>query len=111
MTNNQDDFFNELDKANASARFNSGKKAENKLAATYKVLSVLALIVGVCIFILGCIVYPINNRGGDNEVISLCWGAFIGLLSTSLITLAIAEVIQILHDIRAKLYESKRSKP
>lgn len=110
-TNNQGDFFDELDKiSGSSARFNRSTKIDNGVATTYKVLSAIALVVAGCVLLFGCIAYPISNRGGDSEVVAFCWGLCLGLLSASLIGLAIAEVIQILHDIRAKLYEGKENK-
>jgi len=106
--NNQDDFFNELDgTSDSSVRLNRSAKPNNGVAVTYRVLSVIALIVAGCTLLFGCILYPINSRGGDAEVVSFYWGMFVGLLSSSLMGFVIAEVIQILHDIRAKLYEEK----
>ncbi len=108
-TNNPDDFFNELDRiSGSSARLHRSVKTNNGVATTYKVLLAIALVVAGCILLFGCILYPINNRGGNAETVAFCWGIFLGLLSTSLVGLAIAEVIQILHDIRAKLYEEKK---
>lgn len=110
-TNSQDDFFNELDRiSGSSARLHRSAKTDNGVATTYKVLSIIILVVAGCILLFGCTLYPMNSGGENAETIDSCWSMFLGLLSTSLVGLAIAEVIQILHDIRAKLYEEKKDR-
>lgn len=105
----RDNLFDELEERDGSSgRSERSIKINNTIATIYKGISILGLIIAGGVLLFGCVAYPINNRGGQAEVVSACWSAFFILLCASLAGFATAEVIQILHDIRAKLYDKEK---
>lgn len=93
-------YCNQRNKENIE-QFNGEKdkiiSEKNTIAYVFKILAWIGL---VCGFILGCII----GKEYDVFVMIIIWVVY---ASSFLILMAISEVIQILHDIRAKIYKQK----
>lgn len=79
---------------------NYRKKKLNAVSLLYKIVGYIALALSAVIFIVGCIGNPNNSAQG--------WFWTFVALGVWLSCLTLSEIIQILHDIRAKLYEDKK---
>ena len=97
------DFFEELEKnsvdTNKEIKYIKDNSNKNIISSIIKVICWLTIIIG---FIIGISLYAINEDG--LEMIT-SWFIYFGC---SIGGFAIAEIIQILHDIRNKLYSDKK---
>ena len=97
------DFFEELEKnsvdTNKEIKYIKDNSNKNIISSIIKVICWLTIIIG---FIIGISLYAINE---DALEMITNWFIYFGC---SIGGFAIAEIIQILHDIRNKLYSDKK---
>ena len=97
------DFFEELEKnsvdTNKEIKYIKYNSNINIISSIIKVICWLTIIIG---FIIGISLYSINE---DTLEMITSWFIYFGC---SIGGFAIAEIIQILHDIRNKLYSDKK---
>lgn len=97
------DFFEELEKnsvdTNKEIKYIKDNSNKNIISSIIKVICWLTIIIG---FIIGISLYAINE---DALEMITSWFIYFGC---SIGGFAIAEIIQILHDIRNKLYSDKK---
>lgn len=97
------DFFEELNKQDEKLRKDKQNIKDNSnsngISSIIKVLSWLVVIGG---FIIGIINYGFNEDVGQMLTTWLTYGV------CSISGFALAEIIQILHDIRSRLYKMKK---
>lgn len=97
------DFFEELEKnsvdTNKEIKYIKDNSNKNTISSIIKVICWLTIIIG---FIIGISLYAINE---DALEMITSWFIYFGC---SIGGFAIAEIIQILHDIRNKLYSDKK---
>ena len=97
------DFFEELEKnsvdTNKEIKYIKDNSNKNIISSIIKVICWLTIIIG---FIIGISLYAINE---DALEMITSWSIYFGC---SIGGFAIAEIIQILHDIRNKLYSDKK---
>ncbi len=84
----------------AISKINQRAATSNGIALIYRVVGKIALVCSVITFLVGLV-------KGEDYTLPCLFYAFV-FICISLTSFAIAEVIQILHDIRAKLYEEKK---
>ncbi len=83
-------------------RMNKYAATSNTIALVYRAIGKIALVCGAIIFLVGLV-------KGEDYTLTCLFYTFV-FVCIGLTSLTIAEVIQILHDIRAKLYEGKEKK-
>lgn len=97
------DFFEELEKnsvdTNKEIKYIKDNSNKNIISSIIKVICWLTIIIG---FIIGISLYAINE---DALEMIISWFIYFGC---SIGGFAVAEIIQILHDIRNKLYSDKK---
>ena len=97
------DFFDELEKNNIDTNKDikniQDNSSKNRISSIIKGLCWTTIIVG---FIIGIVNYTLNENISQ---IFITWSIYFGC---SLGGFALAEIIQILHDIRNKLYSNNK---
>ena len=101
----KDNFFNELEKNDIDTSKDieniKNNSSKNLISSIIKVICWVTIIIG---FIIGIINYSLNENVSQ---MFTTWFIYFGC---SIGGFALAEIIQILHDIRNKVYESRVKK-
>lgn len=109
QTSSTDDFLGQLDHrtySNPATAERRSRHNTNSISMIFKVIGWIVVVISIGIIIFGGIVYPLTNpRGLVGGVVAAFWVSGLSGLFSALMLFAISEIIQILHDIRAKLYK------